>query len=202
MIQGARAYLLPEFDGRVTFVHTDLLKLSLFDVADVVFSTATFHWVLDHAALFRVLLRALKPSGNLVSQCGGESNLARLLERAKKIENTVEFRPYFQEWEGPWHFASPDLTIARMTDAGFVDVHADLEYAPTILENPDEFAEFVRTVILRLHLERLPDERLRSRLLELLTNQAAGDDPPFLLDYWRLNVQGRKPPTSEHRGIA
>jgi hypothetical protein len=30
-----------------------------------------------------------------------------------------------------------------------------------------------------------------------LAQLAAGDDPPFTLDYWRLNVYGRKPAASE-----
>jgi hypothetical protein len=27
--------------------------------------------------------------------------------------------------------------------------------------------------------------------MRTLTEQAAQDDPPFLLDYWRLNLRGR-----------
>ena len=52
----------------------------------------------------------------------------------------------------------------------------------------------MRTVILRLHLERLPDEQSRATFLDTLTAQAAQDDPPFALDYWRLNLRGTRPP--------
>ena len=51
-----------------------------------------------------------------------------------------------------------------------------------------------RTAIFRLHLERLPDEQLRTTFLDTLTAQAAHDDPPFSLDYWRLNLRGTRPP--------
>jgi hypothetical protein len=80
-----------------------------------------------------------------------------------------------------------------MRRAGFVNVRTGLEYAPTVLENLNAYSEFVRTVVFRLHLERLPNEELRTRWLNDLSERAAGDKPPFLLDYWRLNLEGRKP---------
>jgi hypothetical protein len=80
-----------------------------------------------------------------------------------------------------------------MRQAGFVDVRTGMEYAPTIFENPTAYTEFVRTVVLRLHLERLPDEDKQNRFLAALSEQAAADDPPFMLDYQRLNLEGRKP---------
>ena len=39
---------------------------------DLIFSTATFHWIKDHDGLFRWLAQALKPQGRLVAQCGGK----------------------------------------------------------------------------------------------------------------------------------
>jgi trans-aconitate 2-methyltransferase len=39
---------------------------------DLIFSTATFHWIKDHDGLFRRLAQALKPQGRLVAQCGGK----------------------------------------------------------------------------------------------------------------------------------
>jgi hypothetical protein len=39
----------------------------------------------------------------------------------------------------------------------------------------------------------LPTQGLRDRFLERLTAQAAEDTPPFELDYWRLDIDARKP---------
>jgi trans-aconitate 2-methyltransferase len=44
---------------------------------DLIFSTATFHWIKDHDGLFRRLAHVLKPQGRLVAQCGGKDNIAR-----------------------------------------------------------------------------------------------------------------------------
>ena len=37
-----------------------------------------------------------------------------------------------------------------------------------------------------------PVEELRAEFIDSLTEQAATDDPPFSLDYWRLNLRGRR----------
>jgi hypothetical protein len=55
---------------------------------------------------------------------------------------------------------------------------------------PNSTGEFVRNIILRRHLESLPSEDLRAGFMAELTEQAAADDPPFSLDYWRLNLRG------------
>ena len=47
-------------DARVRVEWQDLLELEVEEPVDVIFSTATFHWIKDHALLFRRLARALK----------------------------------------------------------------------------------------------------------------------------------------------
>src|SRR3954453_1264720 len=73
MIDAARERLGDAADLRVA----DLVGLALSGATvDVVFSTATFHWIADHDALFASLRRALRPGGRLVAQCGGGGNNA------------------------------------------------------------------------------------------------------------------------------
>src|SRR5919206_2947783 len=68
MIDAARKRLGPEADLRVA----DLVGLDLGgETVDVVFSTATFHWIADHDALFASLRGVLRSGGRLVAQCGG-----------------------------------------------------------------------------------------------------------------------------------
>ncbi len=62
-------------DG-VAYMVADLSELELDEPVDLIFSTATFHWILDHGRLFSSLRAALKPGGRLVAQCGGEGNVA------------------------------------------------------------------------------------------------------------------------------
>jgi len=77
--------------------------------------------------------------------------------------------------------------------AGFVEVETSIEPAPTILDSAEQYTEFVRNIVMRRHLENIPTENLRAEFMAALTEQAASDDPPFSLDYWRLNLRGRVP---------
>jgi hypothetical protein len=90
-------------------------------------------------------------------------------------------------------YSDAETTAKRLRSAGFVEVETSLEAAPTPLDNAQRYCEFVSKVILHRHLERIPDTRLQRQFVEELSRQAAKDDPPFLLDYWRLNLSGRRP---------
>jgi trans-aconitate 2-methyltransferase len=192
MLQVARQHLSPRFGGRVEFLQTDLGSLAIASWADLIFSTATFHWVRDHAALFAGLHRALRPGGRLVAQCGGGPNIVVLLGRAARLMRAPQYAPFFEGWVGPWEFADAETTAKRLCAAGFTDVETSLEPAPVTLADEPTFEEFLRCVIIRPHLEQLPEAR-RRHFVHHLAEQASYDEPPFLLDYWRLNMRARKP---------
>lgn len=192
MLQTARANLRPAFGSRVTFVLASLPAMPFHAYADVVFSTATFHWIRDHPALFAALLAALKPGGRLHAQCGGGPNLAEAHRLAEDVMRQEPFAAYFAGWQGVWEFATEDQTRARLVHAGFVDVDVDLEPAPTTLASEADYREFVTTVIYHPHLAQLP-EPLKARFIDDVTALAAQRSPPFTLDYWRLNMQATRP---------
>ena len=192
MLDTARAYLEPDFGSRVEFVRCDLLELPFECEFDLIFSTASFHWVLDHDRLFRNLYRALRPDGSLIAQCGGGNNLARLLARVARLMESPAYAKHFVGYRFPWEFSDAETAANRMRKAGFEQVETSLEEAPTKFETASEFQSFVESVVLHRHLERLPQAELRQNFLAELTRQAANDNPPFLLDYWRLNLKGRR----------
>jgi trans-aconitate 2-methyltransferase len=193
MLAEAAAYLLPRFGDRVAFVHTDIQDLELPEPVDAIFSTATFHWVLDHARLFRALFTGLKPGGRLLAQCGGGPNIARLRQRAESLLESPDFRIKAVGWTNPWEFATPEETSRRLGAAGFTDIETSLESAPTTFPDARAFGEFVQSVVLRAHLDALPDEVDRRAFMAKITTLAAGDTPPFTLDYWRLNLAATRP---------
>lgn len=181
---------------RVRLVRASADALPFAGVFDVVFSTATFHWVLDHDALFRSIFTALRPGGRLHAQCGGGPNLARLRRRAAILARTPEFAPYFgADWREPWHYADATGTETRLVAAGFVSATCTLEPAPTAFDDMDTYRTFVEHVCLRPYLDRLPETH-RERFATALTSQAAADDPPFVLDYQRLNINATRPERS------
>lgn len=192
MLLTARANLRPTYASRVKFAQVALPELPFSNYADLVFSTATFHWIKDHPALFAGIFRALRAGGRLHAQCGGGPNLNRAHRLAEQVMQAPPFAPFFTSWPGPWEFASAEATADRLRAAGFVDVDTSLEEAPTTLASEEDYREFVTTVIYHPHLERLPSAELKQTFLDRVTGLSANEDPPFTLDYWRLNMTARK----------
>ncbi len=193
MLAEAEAHLGPRFGARVRFQRADIQRLTLDAPVDAIFSTATFHWIPDHATLFRHLFASLKPGGLLLAQCGGAGNIASLLARLEPLMRTEPYAAYFGDWPGPWNFAGEAETQRRLEDAGFIAVETSRFPAPVTFDDPDRYREFLATVVLGSHLRRLPTPELRGRFVATLTGQAATDDPPFTLDYWRMNLHARRP---------
>jgi trans-aconitate 2-methyltransferase len=183
---------LRRFGARLEAGQLDLLDLNTEQRFDVIFSTAVFHWIKDHDRLFANLFRALRPGGLLLAQCGGGPNLKRLRERTRETMALPQFAEFFKNWERVWEYPSPEVTAERLKRAGFVSVHTELEEAPATLEDEGIFRRFLTTVTLHPYLDRIPPE-FRERFLDPIARQAAQDRPPFTLDYWRLNLEGRKP---------
>lgn len=69
-------------------------------------------------------------------------------------------------------------------------------------DDAETYRTFVTNVICRPHLAHLPDAAAKDAFIAALTDLAAGDDPPFELDYWRLNLSARRPPLHAHRAGA
>jgi trans-aconitate methyltransferase len=192
MLQVARTNLRPAFGRRVSFVQASLPHLPMAAAVDVVFSTATFHWIDDHATLFASIFAALAPGGRLHAQCGGGPNLAAAHALAEQVMRRPAFAPHFDGWTGVWQFASAEDTAARLLAAGFTAIDAWLEEAPTTLATADDYKAFVTTVIYHPHLARLP-QTLHAAFIDEVTALASATTPAFNLDYWRLNIAATRP---------
>jgi len=181
MIEKAREAL----GDRADYLIADLSELEVPERVDVIFSTATFHWVLDHDRLFSRLHAALKPGGRLVAQCGGEGNVAKHARAIVEVATRPEFIDHFQGLEMMWNFAPADATEERLREAGFADVRCWLEDKPVQPENP---YDFTTTVTMGPHLSRLPEE-LRRQFAEAVLEV---EDDPLVLNYVRLNMDATR----------
>ena len=193
MVLHAQQNLRPDFGNQVQFVAADLLRLPFLCRFDGIFSTASFHWVLDHDALFRNLFQTLKPGGWLHAQCGGGPNLERLRERVRTLSRKTEFARWLAAFPEPWFFSDAETAASGLRAAGFEDVRTDVEPASFSVPTSQEFEGYLRTFVLHRHLERLPTEQLRQQFVHELAAASAHDNPPWALDYWRLNLRARKP---------
>jgi trans-aconitate 2-methyltransferase len=177
MIEAARRRLGGDADLRVL----DLLDLELEEPVDAILSTATFHWIADHERLFQRLHAALRPGGTLIAQCGGEGNIDVLRGRANEVLAHPPYAEYFLDWKPPWHYAAPERTRERLLAAGFSEAECSLQPAP---RQPEQPREFLSTIVLGPHVQRLP-EALRDRFLDELLAELG---EPVTVDYVRLNI--------------
>jgi trans-aconitate 2-methyltransferase len=172
---------------QVMLVHEDLLRLEVEEPVDVIFSTATFHWIKDHDSLFRRLARALRPGGQLVAQCGGAGNIARVTRATEEVMDEERFRDAFIGWEDPKEYADPETTEARLEAAGFEGVETWLHEEPTRFDSVDKLARFLKTVVLGQHLALLPEVDHEPFAAAVAAKVASVEDPP-VMDYVRLNI--------------
>ncbi len=175
MLDAARLRL--QGDDRVRFVNADLLAFKPADVGapvDAVFSTATFHWVLDHDHLFRNIAAALRGGGRLVAQCGARRNIDQLTDVVRGLG--VE-RP------GSWLYASVDDTVDRLRHAGYVDVDVWTNDEPTPFDTADQLRDFLEAVCLRECVVTMSRDE-RQAFLDAVVERM----PSRVIDYVRLNI--------------
>jgi trans-aconitate 2-methyltransferase len=167
---------------RASYLVADLAELEVPERVDLVFSTATFHWIPDHDALFRRLHAALRPGGRLVAQCGGEGNVAEHALAIVTVAARPEFAQHLTQATGIWNFAAPDETEERLRNAGFVEARCWLQPKPV---TPSDPLAFISTVTLGPILAQLPDD-LHRPFAEAILEESP---KPFTLDYVRLNIE-------------
>jgi trans-aconitate 2-methyltransferase len=165
-------------EPRVELVVADLTQpLPIDGPVDAILSTATFHWITDHASLFRNLASVLRPGGQLVAQCGGAGNISSLERIISGMGHT---------FGGEKTFATAEETRARLEAAGFDDVDTWLNDEPTPIP-AEELEAFMQTVCLGGIVDDMaPDERAR------FVHEVASRMPEPVIDYVRLNIVARR----------
>jgi trans-aconitate 2-methyltransferase len=188
MAEAARRRFAEE--PRVRVEWRDILWLEVEEPVDVIFSTATFHWIMDHERLFGHLARLLKPGGWLVAQSGGRGNIARTLAVAERVMGEERFRDAFSRWEEGFNFADPETTKARLEAAGFEEVETWLHGELTEFGSVDELTRFLKTVVLKHHLAFLP-ETARHPYSAAVAERLA-EKESLAVDYVRLNMIAKR----------
>ena len=166
---------------RARFVQQDLLELTVGTPADAAVSSATFHWIADHDRLFARIRAALRDGAPFVAQCGGRGNIASIVAVVEEVTAREPFVHAFAGWPGPWNYAGAEETAERLERAGFAVDRVWLNPSP---QRPPQTREFLRTVSLGSHVERLAPD-LREPFLDAVL-EGLGPEPVH--DYVRLNI--------------
>jgi trans-aconitate 2-methyltransferase len=174
MIERARERL---GEDRVRYVVGDLERpLAIDEPVDAVLSTATFHWVLDHGALFRNLAAIMRPGAQLAAvrragqhrvDRGGAARHGRGLRRTQALRR-------------------PRTDARASSGAGFIDVEAWLHAEPSPIP-PGDLELYLGTICLGDHVEGMGDDARASFVREVARRM-----PAPVIDYVRLNIRARR----------
>jgi trans-aconitate 2-methyltransferase len=178
MVEKVREVLRPQDVALVS----DLTQLELDEQVDAIFSTAVFHWITDHDALFARLRAALSDGGRFAAQCGGEGNIDAFRRAGEEVARRQPYASYLEGIERLWNYAAPEVTEERLRAAGFTGVNCWLQPWPV---DPPEPEVYARTICLGAHVECLPEDLRDQFVADVLAAQPS----PLRLDHVRLNIE-------------
>lgn len=159
---------------------------------DAVFSNAALHWMPDQAAVAAGVLRALKPGGRYVGECGGFQNVAaiRTALRAVLAQHGYPEDPGRRQ---VYHSVASFAELHRA--AGFADIQAMLVWRPTPL--PTGMRGWLQTfrggLIDAAGAPPAEAQAIIAEVSELLRPDLCDSDGNWQADYVRLRWRARKP---------
>jgi trans-aconitate 2-methyltransferase len=177
MVTAVREVLRP---GDEAFV-ADLTQLELAEPVDAIVSSAVFHWIADHPALFARMRAALRPGGRLEVQCGGRGNIDAFRIACEEVAAREPYAALLTAFHEPWYYAGPEETRERLEAAGFESIEVSLQPWDVV---PEDAREFMRTLIAKPYVDILPAELHAAFLDDVL----AVTGEPLTLRYVRLNI--------------
>jgi len=183
MLDAARRRL-ERFADRVTFVEMSLTEpfpasLTSHGPVDAVLSTGTFHWVLDHEALYRRLFDLLVPGGQLVAQFGGDGSVAEV--RSALADLGIDTT-------GMNNYANAPQTLEWCERAGFVEVDAWMHDELVELPDHDARVEYLAAAVIAPYVAGCtPPER------RAIAEQVAASVGDRGLRFVRTNLVARRP---------
>ncbi len=174
MVEQARERLAP-FGERAAVAVGDLTEpLPVDGTVDAVMSVAAFHWITDHDLLFSRLAAVMRPGARLVTDCGGQGQLAVMTAALVEVTGSGKFGTSFK---------GVDETRRSLEGAGFEVVDVRLRPDPLRLEDPVLMDRYLATVNLSSYLADLPGAEHAAFVTSV---REAMHEP--VIDYVRLEI--------------
>ena len=152
---------------------------------DLVFSNAALHWVDDHPAFLRGAAACLCSGGRLVVSCGGRGNAQEVFAVLRAEMRLKRWREFFRKMEASYFFHAPEDYEKWLPRFGFRTRSVRLADKDMVLEEPEEFAGWLRTTWLP-YTQRVP-ENLRGEFIAAVVERYVARHP--LDDKNRVHVR-------------
>lgn len=175
MIHLANQKFADHLRSRLMFHHLDVRDLSDKDRYDVVFSNAALHWIKNHPPMLLRIQQAMKKSGRLLFQMGGQGNAAQVVAILDTLISG-KWADYFSDFSFPYGFHGPEIYSKWLVKAGLTPVRVDLIEKDMLHEGKDGLSGWIRSTWMP-YVERVP-VNLRESFVENIVAEYLIAHPP------------------------
>src|SRR5262245_27956774 len=170
---------LPLQGPNLHFLRGDILDADFREEFDVVFSSATLHWVHGHVLLLGVLYRAVKPGGVVRLSFAGDGNCSRLIAVLREVLAEPEFRAAFRDFVWPWTMPAVEEYERLVREVPFASARLWGEVADRHFPSVEAMIGWIdqpSLVPFRQHLDAATGGRFREEGSAGMTGGARGGD--------------------------
>ena len=180
----------------LSFRCLDMAAMDFTAQFDLIFSNAALHWVPGHPRLARASLAALRPGGVIRWNFGGRGNCANLIASLREVMARPPYDGLFADFAWPWTMPGRDEYAALLDEAGFRDVHVELENRDRLFADADELIAWMDQPCLVPFLAHLPSpERagFRTLVIDRMLSRSRHGDGRCFETFRRLDVTATTP---------
>jgi len=175
MINLAKQKYADRSRSRLMFHHLDVRELSDKNRFDVVFSNAVLHWIKNHPPMLLRIQQAMKKSGRLLFQMGGQGNAAQVVAILDTLIN-AKWAAYFSDFSFPYGFHGPEAYSKWLVDAGLTPVRVELIEKDMLHKGRDGLSGWIRSTWMP-YVERVP-AHMRESFIENIVAEYLVAHPP------------------------
>jgi trans-aconitate 2-methyltransferase len=177
------------------FVRMDILDADFRDEFDIVFSSATLHWVHDHGRLLGVLYRAVRPGGVVRLSFAGAGNCSRLIAVLQELMEDPVYQMAFRGFAWPWYMPAVETYERLIRAVPFASARVWGEVADRYFPSVEAMVGWIdqpSLVPFRQHLDGAMGDRFRGEVIARMTGRAREADGRCFETFRRINVLARK----------
>jgi trans-aconitate methyltransferase len=191
MVEAARGLEAPNLQ----FARMDILDADFREEFDVIFSSATLHWVHDHRRLLSVLYRALKPGGVVRLSFAGEGNCSRLVATLQELMAEPAYQTAFSGFVWPWYMPPIESYEPLLREVPFSSARVWGEVADRHFPSVEAMIGWIdqpSLVPFRQYLDAATGERFREEVIARMIGRTREADGRCFETFRRINVLARK----------
>jgi trans-aconitate methyltransferase len=191
MLDVARRYSL----SNLRFELLDIAQLAFEGEFDVVFSSATLHWIHDHANVLHRVRHALKPMGVMRFSFAADGNCSTFIRVVRAVMAEAEYADFFRGFDWPYYMPKVNDYHAVAARAGFRELKVWGENADRFFPDAEAMIRWLDQPSLLPFLPRVPPaqrEGFRAEVIARMMDETGCEDGRHFEAFRRIHVFGKK----------